>query len=115
MIEFKTKFGRPLSATFTIKDKLTGLPLDLSSEFDKISFAVKNNLSLNTTSIQGELEFDSDQVTNKGKAYLSISASQNRITPGNYFIDLRFFKGGVLNNSEMYAYTIVQVVDKSVE
>ena len=113
MVNFTTKWGNPLSANLTFSDD--GTPINLDTAYDSIVFTVKDNLEPDNDSrakIQKNVVFDPDQDANTGKATITITADENKLTPRVYQCDFKFFKDGVLVNSEIKTYEVVQVVGK---
>ena len=113
MSEFKIKWGNPLVANLTFKENET--PINLDDSYDKIVFTVKDNLEPDNderAKIIKEVVFDPDQVGNTGKGTIVVTAEENKLSPMKYKCDFKFFKEGVLVNSEIKTYEVVQVVGK---
>jgi hypothetical protein len=106
------KWGNPYQREVTVtKDDEA---LDLTDY--TIRFTVKDSLNRDDDEkalIQVELVIDPDQVENKGKATLLISADENKIAPNVYYADFKVFDDAdVPVNTQMVEYELKQVVGK---
>jgi hypothetical protein len=108
----KAKWGNPYQREVTVTQD--DVALDLTDY--TIWFTVKEILNTDNDDdalIRVQLTADPDQVTNKGKATLLISADENKITPNVYYADFKVFDDAdVPVNTQMVEYELKQVVGK---